>query len=657
MKLTHAHVTKYKSVWDSGQFKIGDITCLVGKNEAGKTALLQAIYRINPVIPADSEFDVTNDYPRAYVSDYEEELAEGDIEPQQAIAVAFQLDDSECKPIEEVFGPKVLVDRQLRLIRCYPDPEQPDSQTQKFTLTVKRNEGISYIIEQSALPKEVKAELKSKNGEPDKILSSLDKIEPTDETARLIGIFKKIVKRDLNGYIYDTYLQPHVPLFLYFDEYFQMRGHENVESLIQRRDSKKLKPSDHPMLGLIGLAGIDIDALTDVQRTQELVNKLEGASNRLSRKVLQYWSQNKHIEMKFDLRPARPEDPEGMQSGHNIWSNIYDLRHRVSTNLGTRSKGFVWFFSFLAWYSRIQKEHKGKNIILLLDEPGLFLHGRAQGDLLRYFEEELKDRHQIIYTTHSPFMVDSTKFERIRIVQDKGIDSTDILPPEEDGTKVLTEVLEASQDSLFPLQGALGYEIYQSLFVGPNCLVVEGVSDLLYLQIMSSTLSQKGREGLDKRWTITPVGGSDKVSTFVALLGAQSSLKIATLIDFQQKDAQTIENLYKKRLLEKHNVLTFSEFTNTKEADIEDMFDESFFVELVNGEFQGDIPDGGIKLADLKKKHPRILVRLEAVMEKPINHYRPARYLSENLSYLSEKLTDETLNRFEQAFKRLNSLL
>lgn len=63
-------------------------------------------------------------------------------------------------------------------------------------------------------------------------------------------------------------------------------------------------------------------------------------------------------------------------------------------------------------------------------------------------------------------MVDSTHFERVRIVQDKGIETLDTLPPEEEGTKVLTEVLEASSESLFPLQGALGYEIYQTLFIG-----------------------------------------------------------------------------------------------------------------------------------------------------------------------------------------------
>jgi predicted ATP-dependent endonuclease of OLD family len=656
MILTHAHVTKYKSVWDSGEFHIGDITCLVGKNEAGKTALLQSIYKINPIIAEDSEFDVTNDYPRATVSDYEEQVADEEISPATVIRATFTLESPETEPAEELLGPKVFKKKQLVLSRRYPSSGADGESTLRFVLFTDQVAGVSHLISAASVSKDLQASLNSKGANAEEIMTVLAGEEQTTEIARLTSIFKKIIKRGFDGYVYDEFIGPKKPVFLYFDEYFQMKGHENVEALLKRRDQSSLLPSDHPMLGLIGMAGIDLDALTDVKRTQELVNKLEGAGNRLSRKVLQYWSQNKHVQMRFDLRPARPEDPEGMRSGSNIWSNIYDSRHMVSTNLGTRSKGFVWFFSFLAWYSRIQKEHKNKNVILLLDEPGLFLHGRAQEDLLRYFEEELKGKHQVIYTTHSPFMVDSTKFDRVRIVQDRGIDADGTLPPEEDGTRVITEVLEASSDSLFPLQGALGYEIYQTLFLGPNCLVVEGVSDLLYLQSISGLLAKNGRESLDEKWTITPVGGSDKVPTFAALLGGQKKLKIATLIDYQSKDAQTIENLYKKRILKKQNVLTYADFTQTKEADIEDMFGDAFFLELVNAEFSKEL-EKKISLKDLTKKHPRILVRLEEHMQTKLNHYRPARYFAENSEALSKKLPNEALNRFEEAFKRLNALL
>ena len=437
-----------------------------------------------------------------------------------------------------------------------------------------------------------------------------------------------------------------------------MKGQDNLDALKQRVDSNALEESDHPLIGLIDLAGLRLDELVAPDRTEALIAGLEAAENRLTRKVLTYWSQNKHLRMKFDVRPARPGDGPGMTSGTNILGRVQDTKHMVSTPLGTRSRGFVWFFSFLAWYSKLQKE--GQHLILLLDEPGLSLHARAQGDLLRYFEEELKPHHQLLYTTHSPFMVDSRHFNRVRIVQDLSIEAaSDDLPEEQQGTKVSTDVLEATSDSLFPLQGALGYEIHQSLFIGPNCLVVEGASDLLYIQTISALLQKSDKPGLSTDWTITPVGGAGNVPTFVALIGAQTKLNVAVLIDFQKKDQQTIENLYKGKLLKKNQVLTFADFTGASEADIEDMFDPEFYMKLVNGEF-----GVSLKLSQLSSTHPRILQRLEKRFEKhPLpkhtlfNHYRPARYLSENIGSLGTELADETLDRFQRAFDALNQLL
>jgi hypothetical protein len=229
------------------------------------------------------------------------------------------------------------------------------------------------------------------------------------------------------------------------------------------------------------------------------------------------------------------------------------------------------------------------------------------------------------------------------------------------GTKIYTDVLEVSEGSLFPLQGALGYNLSQTLFVGPNSLVVEGVSDLLYLQTFSALLESQGRVGLDSEWTITPVGGADKVPTFAALLGAQKGMKVATLIDIQHKDKQTIENLYKRKLLSQKNVLTFADFTGKKEADIEDMFDPTFYLGLVNGEYKS-VLQKPLAISDLPKRE-RILSAIDAHLQKnPLttahfNHYRPARYFAENIGKLGASISTDTLDRFEQTFKRLNAIL
>ena len=145
----------------------------------------------------------------------------------------------------------------------------------------------------------------------------------------------------------------------------------------------------------------------------------------------------------------------------------------------------------------------------------------------------------------------------------------------------------------------------------------------------------------------------------LALIGAQTNLNIAVLIDFQKKDQQSIENLYKGKLLEKKNVLTYANFVQNNEADVEDLFDPDFYLKLVNGEFKSSI-----SLANLSSKHPRILCQLEEHLKsnplpnnESFNHYRPARYLSENIGCLESELSEQELDRFEQAFKTLNALL
>lgn len=652
MKLTQVHITEFQSIRDSNPFEVGDVTCLVGKNEAGKTAVLQALYRLNPYVPSDGHYDVTTDYPRAEVASYQYEAEHGARDPALVTQATYRLGAEDLDPIHAELGAEALAKPELTLRKGYTNEVIP-------ILEIRPPQIFRYLATSAQRFPEASSAIQS-SFNVDEALQRLTALESTSETTRLINILSQIKERGFDGYIFTKYLQARIPKFLYFDEYYQMRGFENIEALQQRVGQNALLPSDHPMLGLIEFARLDLNQLLNAQRTQELVNKLEGAGNLLSRKMLQYWSQNKHLQMRFDVRPARPGDPSGMTSGTNVWAGVYDSRHMVTTNLGTRSRGFVWFFSFLAWYSQLQRLNE--LVILLLDEPGLTLHGKAQEDLLRYFAEELKPHHQLIYTTHSPFMVDPRHFDRVRIVQDKGIDALQALPPEEDGTKVLTEVLDASGDSLFPLQGALGYEMYQTLFVGPNSLVVEGASDLMYLQTMSAILEEEGRTGLSPKWTITPVGGSGKVPTFVALLGAQKGMKVATLIDIQKKDQQTIESLFKQKLLKKSHVLTFADFTGTTEADIEDMFDPAFYLQLVNEEFRS-VLQKPVTEADLNS-FPRILTRLDAYFathpmkhSTTLSHYRPARYLTEHAGALKSSMSKTTLDRFEEAFKRLTSLL
>ncbi len=690
MRLKSVKVNQFKSVWNSNSFNIGDVTCLVGKNESGKTALLEALYRLNPIVESETKFDVTEDYPRREVENYLQDVeAKTRGEQTNAISAVFTLDEKELAAINSDFGDGVLKSPDIELSRGY------DAKKSLYVTTrVDEAVAVRTLVKMAGLPDDVAAKatkltsLKALQeflvadaetrlqlfataqktakaiADPTEQATAADnanKLQESQAAKNLREEISPLISNDFGIYIWETYLNSNFPTFLYFDEYYQMTGQVNVQELKKREANSTLRNSDRPMLGLIELARLKLDELTCPQNTQQLKNKLQGASNHLSDQILKYWSQNKHLHVQFDLRPALPGDPPEMnQTGTtNLWGEVFDSAHGATLRLGTRSKGFIWFFSFLAWFS--QQRKRGIPLILLLDEPGLVLHGSAQGDLLNYIETELKPHHQVIYTTHSPFMVDAKNFDRVRIVRDRSMEVDEPLPENERGTKVFTDILEADPDSLFPLQGALGFDIAQTLFIGPNSLIVEGVSDLLYLPSISSVLATKGLVGLLDAWTITPVGGSDKVPTFVSLLGSQKKLKLATLIDFQKKDQQTVENLYKKKLLAKKNVRTFADFTGTSEADIEDMFDRQFYLDLVNSEYSSQLQEA-IKLSDLGK-HPRILVNIEEFLKtNPLksgnfNHFRPARHFVENISKLGPKLDAATLDRFEAAFKALNSLL
>lgn len=686
MKLKNFRVTEFKSIRDSGPVNVEDITCLVGKNESGKTALLSALYKLNPIEPAKGAFDSTEEYPRGTVGDYNSDIASGARKPATVVTAVFTLEPRELAAIASELGDKALWEPDITVTKGYDNVLEIRAKVQEPAI-------VQHLVSKAGIPAGLAAHAgaaitlaalgtfltdaataaegayTAANTQAAAIPDETERAKAVDEALALressaAGTLRgKVAQLNATGiheHIKKTYLSPALPRFLYFDEYYQLAGALNIEALRQRQAANTLWDSDRPMLGLLALAGLTVDDILSSTNTQQLRNKIEGASNTVTKQILPYWSQNANIRLQFDPRPALAGDPDGMKTGTNLWGLVYDIVHDVTVGLGTRSRGFVWFFSFVAWFSQYRRT--AEPLIVLLDEPGLFLHAKAQADLLRFIETELKTR-QVIYTTHSPFAIDPKHLERVRIVRDRSMEQRDPLPADQEGTKVLANVFDADQGTLFPLQGALAYDITQTFFVGPNSLLVEGAADLLYLQIISTILSRQNRTALDPRWTITPVGGSDKVPTFAALLGAQKGLKVAALLDVQKKDEQKIDALYRQRLLEKQNIHTFASITGTKEADIEDMFDVPFYLKLFNGEYHADLT-APVAEADLTSKHPRVLVRLGEYLAAhpfttgvPFSHYRPARYFSDNLKDLEAGVSATTLDRFETAFKRLNALL
>ena len=347
MKLTRVRVTNFQSIRDSTEFDIGDVTCLVGNNEAGKTALLQAIYRLLPIVETDAGYSVTDDYPRRDVADYQHAIEEETREHAVVSHLIYELDEADADAVAEIIGPKTLTSRNITISKAY------EQDTITFSPSVDQKAALQHILSRYSVPDETRKALESCST-PVEAKEVVADLEQTEAIQSLTECLNEIVSSgSVNDYIYDKIISPLVPKFMYFDEYYQLRGCDNIGALQQRVAAKTLEKPDHPMLGLIRRARLDLDSLLTPGSTRDLKNKLEGAGNHLTKSIVKYWSQNKNLQMRFDVRPAQPADPQGMQSGTNIWAEVYDTLHMVTTELGTRSRGFVWFFSFLAWYGDV----------------------------------------------------------------------------------------------------------------------------------------------------------------------------------------------------------------------------------------------------------------------------------------------------------------
>ena len=391
MKLKSFQVTDFRSIRDSGVIDINDVTCFVGKNESGKTALMQALYRLNPINEEDMEFNSTEDYPRVDVDvdvdvdDYEYDVENGKRKPARVIKVWFELENDDLENLVVDYSEKIIGNKTIELSRGYDN-------TLHFSINISEVNLTEHLIKK-LLPEELADEAKQYKTVDDLVAYCGEAITDEDKAESITLLQTELNKIQnaggANKFFYTSYIEPLVPKFLYFDEYYQMLGQENLNALKQRRDGNKLEDADRPLLGLLEHARIDLDKAINATNTQDLKNKLEGAGNRLTKTLLKFWSQNKHLQIKFDVREAKSEDPVHMRSGINIWAEIYDSKHFATTPMGRRSRGFVWFFSFLAYFGQQKAKHETP-LILLLDEPGLSLHAKAQSDLLDYIEAELK---------------------------------------------------------------------------------------------------------------------------------------------------------------------------------------------------------------------------------------------------------------------------
>lgn len=425
-----------------------------------------------------------------------------------------------------------------------------------------------------------------------------------------------------------------MPKFWYYDEYYALPSRINLNHLRSKNFVGSLNPETYKTtMALFDLANIDLEELLNATNFESYLAELEATSNYITDKMFDYWTTNNNIEIKFEIDTLK-------SSGEKVLDiRIRNQKHRVSLPLSNRSKGFNWFFSFIVWFSKIQ--NSTTDLILLLDEPGLNLHASAQADLLRFIKD-LSKEYQIIYTTHSPFMIDSNNLQRTRTVLDT-----------DKGTYISDAIKERDTDTLFPLQAALGYDIAQNLFISKNNLLVEGPADLLYLTVLSNILEDDKRQGLSSKFTIIPTGGLDKVASFISLMRGNKLNVICLLDSFNNKGKQRLDNLIQNKIIKESNVHFFDEFTSLGKADIEDMFTKEEYLKIFNNAFN---EYDNIEISQIEMNNSRIISQINTIINGEFNHYKPAYQLAQ-MGVGKNFFSEETLTRFENMFNTINQLI
>ena len=622
MKIIRARVNNYKSIDDSSWVDMEDVTALVGKNESGKTAFLQAIRKINSIAGAEDQFSIM-DYPRKGYIRYKKIH---ETNPSVVAMAEFRLTTDEIQELESNFGEGVLNSDIVQISVNYNNERIWNIPTTETSSTPPSSFNI---------PSDT-----SEIEPPTSIRGAID--------AQAVNSQKSSV---LNKKIEQDFLEKWLPKFVYFDNYSTMRGKISINDLKEKTlSSGILDDADRTFMSLLTLTGLSLEDLDQDLGYEDIKVELESAAITITDEIFEYWQQNRELKVEFDLSQADPEDVPPLNEGKILHVRIENARHRVTVSFDERSKGFVWFFSFLSYFSHLEETEDG-DLIILLDEPGTALHAMAQQDFLRFMDERLAPKCQVIYSTHSPFMVDLKKLNRVRTVQD--MDGR--------GTVVSNDAVENDAETLFPLQMALGYQMAQTLFTSPHCLMVNEASDLIYLKKLGELVALDHGSLMDPRWVVIPVGSSENLPTFVSLLG-ENYLSVAVMMDLTPTNKKRIERINVSNSDGLTNPLKWVQVTRVRDADIEDLFEPSFYLKLVNLTYVQQLEDP-LTMKLISESNPRIVERIKMYFKShdisngEFDRYKVATYLLENFDTLKHEISEDTVKKIASLIQRINDLL
>ena len=459
MRLASFQITNFRSINDSGSIDTSQITAILGRNDSGKSNLLRALHSLNPA-EGLAELSPIKDFPRHRRL----EECQGDT---PVVATRWALEDSERAELAQML-PRAAKVRHVTAGRGYGtarwsgleglgdlslDVSDIKAKVRKIVPAVKAAaeklaDDARATLEQAADAFDAAMILS-----PDYIrwstgavaaLQSLRQAmaaadaELSDKQEQMLAELEDMALSIANDAPALARAQAWVigklPRFVYVDEYPALPGRQNIVEYLGRQGWGQLTPEQQSFGKLCKVAGLDPQKLHDLlekndQATRnQLVNR---AGSVVTAEIRRLWK-DRPLKVRFNLDgqylDTLVSDPNGA--------------YEVEVNLDERSRGFQWFFSFYIAFFADTKGGRAEDAVLLLDEPGLHLHPHSQADLLAHFEKDFGN--QIIYTTHSPFMVPAHRLDSVRTAS----------LGETSGTTV-SNAAEGDERTLFPLKAAL----------------------------------------------------------------------------------------------------------------------------------------------------------------------------------------------------------
>ena len=552
MKLVRFRVRNYRSIDDSGWIPVDRVTAFVGRNEAGKTSLLKALHKFNPA--SDHPYEPLQEFPRdRFTRDYKTPDIGG---PLPVCSADFEI----SKPVHDLIA-TLLPEGTTLPTNVVVTRHYDGSMTYEYTphiqeISVATDTVIACLKEFSAsvrrlpadadngpvISEETRRSLLNWSSEwSEKLVSIVDLrnsdgsvvlrelLRDTDaksrpECATPIEVLRDAVapvlveaeRPRVAGQV-DEIIRQHLPVFIYFENYGILDSAISVSRFVEDKSNTPNDPRIRTTMAMFSLADLDPVEIMELGQTEASEQRRRGypvsaeqlaeeqkatdhrhillnsASSNITRRFSKWWSQRRHqIHCQVDGDQFR------------IWV-ADDLRPEVRIELESRSKGFQWFFSFYLVFL-VESEEMHKDAVLLLDEPGLHLHPTAQQELISFFEE-LSDRNQVLYTTHSPFLIDGQHLDRVRAVSE---DSSG-------HARITTEYWSTDADTIFPLRAAAGYAMIKDLFLNMKHVLVEGWTDFRYITALSHHCSSAGLMSLHEDIYVTPCGGTKNVGYIAAL--------------------------------------------------------------------------------------------------------------------------------------------